>query len=82
MTTKTKVWISKYALSGGITEHMAEIRGAEAFPGAPFMSFISFTLGKDAHLTREEAVTVAEALRKKKLASMKKQMAKLEAMSF
>lgn len=82
MATKTKVWISKHALSGGITEHMAEIRDGYAYPGAPFMSFYGFTIGKDAHLTRDGAVTAAEAMRKKKLASMKKQMAKLEAMKF
>jgi hypothetical protein len=82
MATKTKVWISKYALTGGITEHMAEIRNGDAFPGAPFMNFMSFAIGKDAHLTRDGAVVAAEAMRKKKLAAMKKKMAKIEAMTF
>lgn len=82
MATKTKVWISKYALTGGITEHMAEIKNGAAHPGAPFMSFIGFTLRKEAHLTREEAIKAAEAMRKKKLAALKKQIAKLETMEF
>lgn len=82
MATKTKVWISKYALTGGITEHMAEIKNGAAYPGAPFMSFTSFTLGKEAHLTREEAIKAAEVMRKKKLAALKKQIAKLETMEF
>lgn len=80
--TKQKIWISKYALSGGITEHEAEIRGDNAFPGAPFMSFTYFKMGRDAHLTREEAVAAAHAARKKKIASIKKQITKLEELKF
>ena len=53
---KQKVWISKYALSGGIKEHEAEVRNGSAYPGAPFMSFTGFVLGKDAHFTKAEAV--------------------------
>lgn len=82
MPTKTKVWISKYALSEGITEHMAEIRNGAAYPGAPFASFIGFTIGKDAHETREAAVAAAGKQRVKKIAAVKKQLAKLEAMVF
>lgn len=76
------VWISRYALSNGITEHNAEIRDARAYPGAPFASFAGFTLGKDAHETREAAVEAAEKQRIKKIASVKKQLAKLEKLTF
>jgi len=79
---KQKVWITKYALSAGITEHEAEIRDGKAFPGAPFMSYTSFKMGRDAHLTREEAVAAAHSARKEKIASLKKQMAKLEELKF
>ncbi len=82
MTTKTNIWISKYALSGGITEHMAEIRNGAAYPGAPFASFIGFTMGKDAHVTRAAAAEAAEKQRVKKIVALKKQIAKLEAMAF
>ena len=80
-----KIWISKYALSDGITEHDCEeppdgdnyVR-----PGAPFASFAIFRLGTAAHTTREEAVKAAEKMRDKKMASIRKQLARLEAMKF
>lgn len=76
------VWISKYALSTGITKHDAEIRGDDAYPGSPFMSFVSFRIGKDAHETKEGAIRAAEVQRLKKIAALKKQLAKLESMQF
>lgn len=79
---KKKVWVTKYALSAGITEHMAEIKDGAAYPGAPFASFIGFTMGKDAHETREAAVAAAEKQRQKKIASVKKQLAALEKLAF
>jgi hypothetical protein len=80
-----KIWISKYALSDGITEHECDSpdEGSDRVcPGAPFMSFASFKLGRDAHTSRDEAVKAAESARKKKLASVRKQIARLEAMVF
>lgn len=80
-----RVWISKYALSGGITEHDCEPpEGEDRYvrPGAPFMSYVSFKLGAEAHETREEAVKAAHAARVKKIASLHKQIAKLEKMTF
>jgi len=79
---KIKVWISKYALASGIAEHEAEIKGDTAYPGAPFMSFTGFVMGKDAHDSREGAVVAAEAMRVKKIASVKKQLVKLEKLRF
>jgi hypothetical protein len=79
---KQIVWLSKYALSGGIAEYQAEIRDGMAYPGKPFMSYTNFKLGVDAHLTRDAAVLAAEAAAKKKVASLKKQIAKLESMRF
>lgn len=76
------VWISKYALSDGITKHDAKISGPYAYPGAPFVSCASFLLGKDAHDTEEGAIRAAEAIRVKKIAELKKQIAKLESMRF
>lgn len=76
------VWISKYALSAGITKHDAEISNGYAYPGAPFMSYVRFNLGKDAHETEEGAIRAAEAMRIKKIAALKKQIANLESMRF
>lgn len=80
-----KIWISKYALSAGITEHECEApkEGSDrVYPGAPFMAFYGFTLGKDAHDTREGAVAAAEKMRKRKVASVRKQLQRLEDMTF
>ena len=79
---KQKVWITKYALSDGVAEYEAEIRGGSAYPGSPFMSFTGFVMGKDAHETREAAMAVAEKMRVQKIASVKKQLAKLENLRF
>jgi predicted sulfurtransferase len=79
---KHTVWLSKYALSGGIAEYQAEIRDGMAYPGKPFMSCTSFKMGVDAHNTREAAVMAAEAAAKKKIASLRKQIAKLETTAF
>ena len=76
------IWISKYALSAGITKHDAEVKDGSAYPGSPFMSYVSFKLGKDAHETLEGAVCAAEAQRVKKIAALKKQTARLEKMRF
>lgn len=77
-----KIWISKYALSTGITEHEADIRDGYAHPGAPFMAFTAFKIGTDAHESLDLAVAAAERARTKKIASLKAQIAKLERMKF
>tara|TARA_R110000823_G_C15721597_1_gene478718 strand:- start:366 stop:611 length:246 start_codon:yes stop_codon:yes gene_type:complete len=80
-----KIWISKYALSAGITEHECEPpdEGSDRVcPGAPFMSFASFKLGRDAHVSRDDAVKAAESARTKKIASVRKQITRLEATVF
>ncbi len=79
-----KVWVSKYALSDGIQEfdNMEEIAyegGARKY-AARGMYF--FRIGTEAHLSPEEAKVAAEAKRKKKIASLHKQIAKLEGMRF
>lgn len=82
MGNRVKVWLSKYALTANIQECEAEIIDGAAYPGHPFMSFVGFQLGKHAHLSREEAVAAAELARKKKIAALKKQIAKLESLTF
>ena len=76
------VWISKYALSSGITKHDAKIDDKWAVRGDPFSPCVYFRLGRDAHTTEAAAIQAAEAQRVKKIASLKKQIAKLERMRF
>ena len=76
------VWISKYALSTGITKHEAKVERGYVYQGAPFMSYVGFRLGTEAHETVEGAIAAAEAMRIKKIASLKKHLGKLEKMSF
>jgi hypothetical protein len=79
-----KVWISKYALSEGIKEAEDSYDSGGyvhvLLPGAAFRQCYKF--GTDAHLTREAALAAAESMRTKKIASLKKRIAKLEALRF
>lgn len=79
-----KIWISKYALSGGITEHECDPPKDGSYYVYPRgeTEYVSFKLGRDAHATPEEAAQAAEAARVKKIASMRKQIAKLEKLTF
>ena len=79
---KTTIWVSTYALSEGITKHEAEIRDGRAWPYTPMFGYYGFAMGKDAHLTEGEANKTADLIRLKKIAAVKKQLAKLEALSF
>lgn len=76
-----KVWITKYALTAGIIEAEGDI----AAPG--MISYHDatgparqFAHGKDWHTTERDAFNRAEEMRQKKIASLKKQIKKLEGM--
>lgn len=81
-----KYFLTKYALSKGIEE----LSCVSTHPGANGRidvhlygySWFWFTVGKDAHETEAAAKAAAESMRLKKIASLKKQIAKLEAMKF
>lgn len=76
-----KVFITKYALTQGIIEtDDAEICSiAEKMISSPKYGFFH---GKDWHDTQAEAIAFAEEMRTKKIASLKKQIAKLEKINF
>lgn len=79
------VYITRYALTEGITEHdvpASDIRDGSVYPGKPFASYTSFELGKDAFLERADAVAAALALRDRKLRSLRKQIKAIEGLSF
>lgn len=75
-----KAWITKYALSGGIEEHEAEDRGY----GCIYFDRYGYMAGegRNWHRTRESAVAKAEKMRKDKIASLRKQIERLEKLTF
>ena len=78
-----KVWITKYALTKGIIETEGEV--SDDFPDILDAKGIVNYLhgeGKEWHMTKESAVQKAEEMRQKKIASLKKQIDKLERMRF
>jgi hypothetical protein len=87
-----KVWITKYALTTGIFEVNGEpiqdgatIKYRRASSSSSFRSgFIlpEYAHGKDFHETPELAILRANEMRVAKIASLKKQIAKLEKMTF
>ncbi|MGN6107825.1 MAG: hypothetical protein ACTHU0_22145 [Kofleriaceae bacterium] len=81
MSRLRTVWITKYALSQGLYKVKAEIvDGKYASTESKGFSLGLFT--RDWKPSREEAVAEAERMRAMKIASLKKQIAKLEAMTF
>lgn len=78
-----KVWITKYALSDGIKE--LEVEQSDGFPDivcGKSLNDYYHGEGKDWHRTYESATVRANEMRQKKIASLKKQIEKLEKMRF
>lgn len=78
-----RVWITKYALTTGIYEIEAEItENGSAFDMHASLPTFYNKEGKDWHRTKEDAIQKAEAMRQKKIVSLKKQIEKLEKLKF
>lgn len=81
-----KVWIAKYALTQGIFEEEVYLcqSGPEMVSTAPEYGIANYYHGKgrEWHETKASAVAKADAMRKDKIASMKKKIAKLEKLNF
>ena len=75
------VWITKYALTTGISEADATqcADNAVAWHRNGYMYWYN---KPDWHLTKEEALARAEQMRVARIASLKKSIAKLEALKF
>ena len=79
-----KVWITRYALTDGILDTDAKV----CFDADATGNMISCDRGyfhgdgRDWHRTKEAALVRAEKMRQKKIASLKKQIEKLERMKF
>lgn len=78
-----KIWITKYALTQGILELEAE-RCNNTNPDLIKTEKHGFFLGegKEWYTTKEEAITKAEQIKQAKINGLKKQLKKLENMSF
>lgn len=81
-----KVYITKYALTEGITEREL-VKGFDSggmiaveWPGA--VNNVMYFHGRDWYNTRVAAVGRANEMRKKKIASLRKSITKLEALAF
>lgn len=79
-----KVYVTKYAISRGIEEIEREIYEVRDYD----YSYIKYNfhtflyIGKDAFLDKSEAIKKAEEMKKRKIASLRKQIEKLEKMTF
>lgn len=75
-----------FDLSKGIRPVKVELDGDRAWgigpDGRSSWTHGQYRLGKDLYMTAAEAATAAEASRLKKIASLRKQFASLEAMAF
>lgn len=76
--TKIRVWITKYALTDGIREATCEIDGDMACRRENMFLQCFHGEGKEWHRTLESAQRKAEEMRTAKIASLRKQIAKLE----
>jgi len=75
-----KVWVTKYAMSG---KGVIPCEDAKSSHVDTMVVVGALCLHEDDwHTTPEAAIARAEEMRTKKLASLKKQIAKLEAMTF
>jgi hypothetical protein len=80
MTPKeeTTMYVTKYALSGGIKHIRGKRHGVFFYDG----NWGQFVIGKTAFETFEEARTAAEKARAKRILSLEKQIAALEKLTF
>lgn len=84
----TVAWVTKYALTNGVikvsgkVDHENEISSTVFTYRLPGDSYDTYAHGNDWHRTEQEALERAEKMRARKIASLKKQIAKLEAMKF
>jgi len=75
-----KIWNSKYALTKGLLEQEAKEAGESMVKVGPWQYLHGE--GREWHRTREQAVSRAEMMRKKKIVSVSKQLERLNALRF
>lgn len=78
-----KMWLTKYALTGGIQECSLDRVGANtAYVYLKEHTHGAFVLGREVFYSRDEAVEDANKRRAAKIVSLKKQITKLESQAF
>lgn len=77
-----EVWITKYALTQGIFKLHVIDAGNDVVRSADNALEIFHKEGRDWHITKESAIARAEEMRQKKIASLARQITKLEKMDF
>lgn len=77
-----KIWITKYALSSGIKVVDAEVDQDRSMATYRDNAWNQYVHGDDFHFTPEGAALKAEDMRLKKIASLQKQIRRLESMCF
>ena len=84
MNEEIQVWITRYAITSGIGKAFGfpSKMGTGSFIKNPGSWKCETIRTKHWHKTEAEAVARAKEMRDKKIASLKKQIAKLEAMKF
>ena len=81
MSEPVKAFCSKYAVASGKIQEMEVWDNGDGY-AAQRGNYTLFRWNKDIHRTREGAVKAAGALRDKRLASLRAQVADLEKLSF
>jgi hypothetical protein len=77
----TPIWITKYALTTGIKLATAETIACDGWTYIPWSNGRYYSKA-DYSLNPEEAIARARLMRDRKIASLKKQITKLEQMTF
>ena len=79
-----KIWVTKYALSSGVFSTEAKVdeanKRAQIKRPGDYWAWNAF--GNEFHTTEEAARARFDELKQKKLASLRKQIAKIEALEF
>ncbi len=76
------VWLVKYALTEGVTEEVVQSTSTDRYVFLERNQWNLYTVDREVFADHSEAVKAAEAMRKKKLDSLRKQIAKLEKLKF
>lgn len=83
------VWVTKYALTSGVQQfeavasrHTADMITVPRDHGAPGWTLDQHFHGKDWHPTREAALARANEMKVAKIASLKRQIERLESLEF
>jgi len=76
------VWLVKHALTAGVTEEVVKSNSTDKYVFLERAPWNIYAVGRDVFADYGEAVKAAEALRQKKLGSLRKQCMKLEKLKF